>query len=51
MIEVSSMSSSLPAVVEVDRDKCVNCHTCIAVCPVKFCNDGAGDKVAINSDL
>jgi len=45
------MSSSLPAVVAVDRDKCVNCHTCIAVCPVKFCNDGAGDKVAINSDL
>ena len=45
------MSKHLPAVVAVEQDKCVNCHTCIAVCPVKFCNDGSGDKVAINSDL
>jgi len=44
------MSNSLPAVVEVDRDKCLNCHTCISVCPVKFCNDGSGDHVVINSD-
>jgi iron only hydrogenase large subunit-like protein len=45
------MSHSLPAVIAVDRDKCVNCHSCIAACPVKFCNDGSGDKVSINSDL
>jgi len=44
------MSSPLPAIVAVDRDKCVNCHTCISVCPVKFCNDGSGDSVVINSD-
>jgi Fe-S-cluster-containing dehydrogenase component len=24
---------------------------CIAVCPVKYCIDGPGDKVSINEDL
>ena len=37
--------------VRVDKDKCVNCHSCIDACPVKFCNDGSGDHIAINSDL
>ncbi|MBN1518935.1 MAG: 4Fe-4S binding protein [Spirochaetales bacterium] len=27
-------------VIGVDKDKCVNCHMCIAVCPVKYCIDG-----------
>ncbi|HPE35896.1 MAG TPA: methyl-accepting chemotaxis protein [Spirochaetales bacterium] len=38
-------------VIGVDKDKCVNCHMCIAVCPVKYCIDGSGDKVSINADL
>jgi iron only hydrogenase large subunit-like protein len=38
-------------VIAVDEDKCVNCHMCIAVCPVKYCIDGSGDKVSINDDL
>ncbi|MDR2758790.1 MAG: 4Fe-4S binding protein [Spirochaetaceae bacterium] len=38
----------LAAVVKVDEDKCVNCHACIAACPVKYCNNGAGEKVTIN---
>lgn len=42
---------SLKAVIKVDSDKCINCHRCIAVCPVKFCNDGSGDYVRINDDL
>ena len=42
---------SLVPVIHVDEDKCVNCHMCIAVCPVKYCIDGKGDKVAINHDL
>ena len=42
---------SLPKIIEVDRDRCVNCHACIAVCPVKFCNDGSGDYVEVNKDL
>ena len=38
-------------VITVDESKCVNCHMCIAVCPVKYCIDGSGEKVAINADL
>ena len=30
---------------------CCNCHRCIAVCPVKLCNDGSGDFVTLNPDL
>ena len=41
----------LARVIEVDTEKCVNCHRCIAVCPVKFCNDGSGDHVAVREDL
>ena len=42
---------SLTPVISVIKEKCVNCHRCIAVCPVKFCNDGSGDFVSINNDL
>ena len=41
----------LKAVIEVDKEKCCNCHRCIAVCPVKLCNDGSGDYVTLNQDL
>lgn len=37
--------------IEVVRDRCVNCHRCISVCPVKMCNDGSGDYVHVNHDL
>lgn len=43
--------SQLKPVIFVDKDKCVNCHRCIAVCPSKFCNDGTGDYVQLNSEL
>ncbi len=39
---------SLPSVIKVDEEKCVNCHLCISVCPVKMCNDGSGDTVLID---
>lgn len=42
---------SLAKVINVDADKCQNCHACISVCPSKFCNDGSGDHVKINDDL
>ncbi len=45
------MSKHLSKVVEVDPDRCVSCHACITVCPVKFCNDGSGSFVTINDDL
>lgn len=41
----------LKPVIFVDKDKCVNCHRCIVVCPSKFCNDGSGDYVKINHEL
>lgn len=41
----------LVPVIGVDEDKCVNCHMCIAVCPVKFCIDGSGEKVSIDETL
>jgi len=45
------MKKSLRKVIDVNRDKCVNCHACITACPVKFCNDGSQDAVEINPDL
>lgn len=41
----------LREVISVDKEKCVNCHRCIAVCPAKMCNDGSGSVVALNSNL
>ena len=38
---------ALQPIIEVDNDKCVNCHQCIAACPVKYCQDGSGDTVTI----
>lgn len=43
--------SQQKAVISVKQENCVNCHRCISVCPVKFCNDGSGDYVKIDSDL
>ncbi len=41
----------LAKVIEVESSRCVNCHRCISVCPVKFANDGSGDHVKIIDDL
>ncbi len=41
----------LKQVITVDEDKCVNCHRCIAVCPVKYCNNGTGEHVDVNTDM
>jgi PAS domain S-box-containing protein len=37
--------------ISVCADQCVNCHACIAACPVKFANDGSGSHVTLNPDL
>lgn len=42
---------SLRPVIKVIKDKCVNCHRCIMVCPVKTCNDGSGDIVDHHTEL
>jgi iron only hydrogenase large subunit-like protein len=41
----------LSRVIEVDPQKCVNCHACIAACPVKYCNNGTADHVEVDPDL
>jgi methyl-accepting chemotaxis protein/NAD-dependent dihydropyrimidine dehydrogenase PreA subunit len=41
----------LSKVVNVDKQLCTNCHKCISVCPVKYCNIGIGDHIEINDDL
>ena len=43
--------NELKPVIYVDKDKCVNCHRCISVCPSKMCNDGTGDYVSLNPEL
>ena len=43
-------STKLPRIIFVDEDKCINCHACISVCPVKYCNDGSGDHVSVNPE-
>ncbi len=45
------MRTILRALLHVDQDKCVNCHKCISVCPVKFCNDGSGSVVQVNNNM
>ncbi|MBN1926935.1 MAG: 4Fe-4S binding protein [Prolixibacteraceae bacterium] len=41
----------LTPLIAIDEEKCVNCHTCISACPVKFCNDGSGMFPKINHDM
>lgn len=41
---------SLTPVIEIRQDRCINCHACIAACPVHFCNDGSGDNVELVHD-
>jgi len=42
---------ALKKVIDVDKEKCVNCHVCISVCPIKFCNNGTGEYITINTDM
>ena len=44
-------SISLSPILDVDEEKCVNCHKCIAVCPIKYCNDGSGNTVKVINDM
>ncbi|HPO50189.1 MAG TPA: 4Fe-4S binding protein, partial [Spirochaetota bacterium] len=34
----------------VDKEKCINCHRCISVCPVKYCNKDAGEYIEVNNN-
>lgn len=48
MPDANTKERALAPVIGIERDKCVNCHACIAACPVKFCNDGSGDFVTLD---
>jgi len=41
----------LSKVLDIDKDKCVGCHQCIAVCPVKLCNNGSEDHISYDENL
>ncbi len=41
---------SLCKVIKINQSKCTNCHSCIYVCPVKYCITDI-DTVTINDDL
>jgi iron only hydrogenase large subunit-like protein len=45
------MSTTLSEIIEVDKHKCVSCHTCISVCPVMYCNNASQNHVTVNPDL
>lgn len=45
------MGAQIRSVIAIDENLCVNCHMCIAICPVKFCNDGSDTHVHINPEL
>lgn len=42
---------NIPKIIDVKRENCVSYHACIAVCPVKFCNNAIDDFVNVNENL
>lgn len=38
-------------IIRINEENCTNCHQCIAVCPIKTCNNGSGDVVKFNDKL
>lgn len=42
---IARKREKLLPLIDIDPAKCINCHACIHVCPVKFCNSGAGDVI------
>ncbi len=48
---MADKTRKLSKLVYVNKDKCVNCYTCISVCPIKYCNDGSDDHINLNPDM
>jgi len=38
-------------IIRIKEENCTNCHQCIAVCPIKICNNGSGEVVKFDNDL
>ncbi len=51
MFHESIQTTQQQGVIDVTAEKCVNCHACIAQCPVHFANNGSGDHVTVNQQL
>jgi iron only hydrogenase large subunit-like protein len=45
------MTRTLYNLLTVDKEKCVNCHKCISVCPVKYCNKSIEGAVEVINDM
>ncbi|MDR2149323.1 MAG: methyl-accepting chemotaxis protein [Spirochaetaceae bacterium] len=43
--------NALRPIIKVVKEKCVNCHRCIMVCPAKMCNNGSGDIIDHHPEL
>ena len=41
----------MSGVVDVDRDRCIGCWTCIVACPLGVLNRDTGGKVVAKCDL
>lgn len=50
-LNIAKKREKLLPLIDIDPEKCINCHACIHVCPVKFCNSGAGRVIEIDHDL
>ena len=48
---MNNTTTRLTPVIKINEEKCINCYACITACPVKFCMNGSGDKLAVNHDL
>ena len=45
---MTKTSKNLSPAIQIDETKCVNCHVCVGVCPVKFCNIDSGKVIRID---
>ena len=45
------MNINLNSVIKLDKEKCTNCHKCVAVCPTKYCNDSEHEYISIIDNL
>jgi iron only hydrogenase large subunit-like protein len=41
-------TKQLSPVIYIDEEKCVNCHVCVTVCPVKYCNIASGTVIHVD---
>lgn len=50
MAQEMVMRNQASFVIRVEDEKCVNCQACIQVCPMKVCNNGAGETISLNAE-